>query len=118
MMFLDTIAQHSTDHSEKVAIEFIGEGPVTYGQLAETVDRTGNYLLSLGIEPGDRVAIQLPKCLPFIYLHLAAVQIGAIFLPLNPAYPMAELRYFLTDSAARLLIADCAKQADIEEILA
>ena len=117
MMFLDTIAQHSTDHSEKVAIEFIGEGPVTYGQLAETVDRTGNYLLSLGIEPGDRVAIQLPKCLPFIYLHLAAVQIGAIFLPLNPAYPMPELRYFLTDSAARLLIADCAKQADIEEIL-
>ena len=46
-----------------------------------------DYLLSLGIQPGDRVAVQLPKCLPFIYFHLATVQIGAVFLPLNPAYP-------------------------------
>jgi len=116
-MFLDTLARHSIDHADKVAIDFSGEIPVTYGRLAETVIRTGNYLISLGIKPGDRVAVQLPKCLPFIYLHLAAIEIGAIFLPLNPAYPMAELRYFLTDSAARCLFADSGKRADIESIL-
>ena len=38
--------------------------------MEERVNRTANYLLSLGIEPGDRVAVQLPKCLPFVYFHL------------------------------------------------
>ncbi|MCY3832781.1 MAG: AMP-binding protein [Chloroflexi bacterium] len=116
-MFLDTIARHSLDQADKVAIDFSGAIPVSYGALTQTVIRTGNYLQSLGVKPGDRVAVQLPKCLPFIYLHLAAIEIGAIFLPLNPAYPMAELRYFLADSAARCLFAESQKQADIELIL-
>ncbi len=115
-MFLDTLAQHSRNQPEKVAVQFIGGPPVTYGALAETVDRTGNYLRSLGIARGDRVAAQLPKCMPFIYLHLAAAQIGAIFLPLNPAYPRTELRYFLADSGTRLLFADRQLQPEIEAI--
>ena len=113
-MFLDTLARHCREQPEKVAIEFQGARPVTYGQLADTVKRTGNYLISLGVKPGDRLAVQLPKRLPFIYLHLAAVEIGAVFLPLNPAYPVAELRYFLADSGARLLFADCEQRLAIE----
>ena len=116
-MFLDTLARHCREHPQKVAIDFSGESPVTYRALAETVIRTGNYLLSLGIQPGDRVAVQLPKCLPFIYLHLASIEIGAIFLPLNPAYPLAELRYFLADSASRCLFAESQNRADLESIL-
>ncbi len=115
-MFLDTLAQHCREQPEKVAIEFQGARPVTYGRLAETVKRTGNYLISLGVEPGDRLAVQLPKCLAFIYLHLAAVEIGAVFLPLNPAYPAAELRYFLADSGARLLFAGSEKRRTIESL--
>ncbi len=116
-MFLDTLAQHCHDQPDKIAIEFMGAQSFSYGQLGATVNRTANYLLSLGIEPGDRVAVQLPKCLPFIYFHLATVQISAIFLPLNPAYPLSELRYFLVDSGTRLFIADQAKQAEIASIL-
>ena len=113
-MFLDTLADHCRNQPDKVAIQFINGPPVTYGELATAVNRTANYLLSLGIAPGDRLAVQLPKCLPFIYLHLAAAQIGAIFLPLNPAYPGAELRYFLADSGARILFADQQKRSEIE----
>ena len=115
-MFLDTLADHCRNQPDKVALQFIGAQPVTYGELAAAVNRTADYLLALGIQPGDRVAVQLPKCLPFIYFHLAAVQIGAIFLPLNPAYPSAELRYFLADSGARLLIADAADQSKLDPL--
>ncbi len=115
-MFLDTLADHCRNQPDKVALQFIGAQPVTYGELAAAVNRTADYLLALGIQPGDRVAVQLPKCLPFIYFHLAAVQIGAIFLPLNPAYPSAELRYFLADSGARLFVADAADQSRIDPI--
>ncbi len=115
-MFLDTLAQHYREQPDKVALQIIDGPPVTYGQLEAAVNRTANYLLALGIQPGDRVAAQLPKCLSFIYFHLATVQIGAIFLPLNPAYPSAELRYFLEDSGARLLIADAADQAKLDRL--
>ncbi len=115
-MFLDTLQNHCRNQPDKVALQFIGAQPVTYGELAAAVNRTADYLLALDIQPGDRVAVQLPKCLPFIYFHLAAVQIGAIFLPLNPAYPSAELRYFLADSGARLFVADAADQSRIDPI--
>lgn len=115
-MFLDTLADHCRNQPDKVALQFIGAQPVTYGELAAAVNRTADYLLALDIQSGDRVAVQLPKCLPFIYFHLAAVQIGAIFLPLNPAYPSAELRYFLADSGARLFVADAADQSRIDPI--
>ena len=115
-MFLDTLAQHFRNQPDKIALQFIDGQPVTYGQLEAAVNGAADYLLSLGIQPGDRVAVQLPKCLPFIYFHLATVQIGAVFLPLNPAYPTAELRYFLADSAARLLIAAAADQAKLDPL--
>ena len=108
-MFLDTLAQHVRERPDKTAIELIseaGQRRVTYAQLEAHVNRTAEYLLSLGVEGGDRVAVQLPKSLPFIYFHLAAMQVGAIFLPLNPAYPESELRYFLADSGASVFIAD------------
>ncbi len=117
-MFLDALADHCRNQPDKPALQFIGGPPVTYGDLARSINRSADYLLSLGIEPGDRVAVQLPKCLPFITFHLATMQIGAIFLPLNPAYPPSELRYFLADSAARLLIADAEDQAKLDPITA
>ena len=116
LMFLDILADHCRNQPDKVAIQFINGAPITYGALQATVNCTAHELLALGITPGDRVAVQLPKCMPFIYLHLAAAQIGAIFLPLNPAYPIRELRYFLADSRARILFADWQKQPAIDTI--
>ena len=114
-MFLDTLARHYRDRPDKTAIEFIGDcgtRQLSYAQLEGHVKRAATYLLSLGVKRGDRVAVQLPKSLPFIYFHLATMQLGAIFLPLNPAYPEAELRYFLADAGASVFIAD-AKDAPL-----
>ncbi|MBW7883890.1 MAG: AMP-binding protein, partial [Caldilineaceae bacterium] len=87
---------------------------VTYGELEEMVLRTMAMLRAKGVEAGDRVAIQLPKCLPFIYLHLAIMRLQAISLPLNPGYPVRELAYFLRDAEARLLFANTAARRAIE----
>ena len=115
-MFLDTLAAHSRNQPDKVAIQFANSPPITYGALQTSVNRTAHDLLARGVKAGDRVAVQLPKSLPFIYLHLAAMQMGAIFLPLNPAYPIAEQRYFLADSAAYILFADRRRQGEIDAL--
>ncbi|MCB0044017.1 MAG: AMP-binding protein [Caldilineaceae bacterium] len=122
MTFLNRLSENCRALSPKVALEFVGDGPgagrtVTYGQLEERVTRTMAYLLDRGVEPGDRVALQLPKGLPFICLHLAVMRLGAISLPLNPGYPPRELRYFLQDAAAKLFFGDLAAREPIERLM-
>ena len=121
MLFLTKLHSHCQTHAEKTAIEFRkphGVENISYGQLERSVQDTMAYLQSLGVQPGDRVALQLPKCFPFIYLHLAIMRLGAITLPLNPAYPIRELSYFLNDSEASLFFADASTEADLSPVLA
>lgn len=118
MNFLQRLQQNCEQSKDKVAIEFIGESPIlnetiTYGQLEEAIQRMMGYLQSKGIQAGDRVAMQLPKCLSFIYLHLATMRLGAISLPLNPKCPPSELHYFLQDAEAKLFFAEQAKQEQL-----
>src|SRR5262245_50286487 len=107
MSFLNFFFENVKKFPNKVALEFI-DPPlqrVTYAELDELIDQTAGYLQSLGVQPGDRVAIQLSKSLEFILIHLATIRLGAISLPLNLAYPPDELKYFLEDSAAKLFFA-------------
>ncbi|MDX1416424.1 MAG: AMP-binding protein [Candidatus Promineifilaceae bacterium] len=109
MLFLTRLQQNCHQLHEKAAIEYLlpdQTETLTYGELEEIVRQTMAYLRDRGVQRGDRVALQLPKCLPFIYLHLAIMRLGAITLPLNPGYPERELTYFLTNSGTSLFFAD------------
>ena len=120
MSFLNAFTENVRRYPDKVALEFI-DPPlqrINYVELDEMVNRTAAYMQSLGLQPGDRVALQLSKCLEFILLHLAAVRLGAITLPLNLAYPADELKYFLEDSGAKLFFALESSKVKIESILA
>lgn len=119
MSFLDTFIENIHKYPDKVALEFI-DPPlqrVTYAELDQLVQHTAGYLKSLGLQPGDRVALQLTKSLEFILLHLAAIRLGCITLPLNLAYPPDELRYFLEDSGAKLFFALETSKEKIQSIL-
>lgn len=119
MSFLDKLNENIQSAPDKLALEFLDPPlqKVTYAELDAHIRRCMMYLASLGVQPGDRVAMQLPKCLEFICLHLATLRIGAITLPLNTAYPPAELAYFLADSQARVFFAEKEKRREVEEIL-
>lgn len=123
MTFLKQLYQNCIELADKVALSFLPIAdrpeeisPVTYGELESQVALTMRMLLALDVRPGDRVALQLPKCLPFIYLHLAIMRIGAISLPLNPDYPVRELTYFLQDAGVRLFCADVAQEERLQSL--
>ena len=121
-LFLDRLRQHSLSQPDKIAIELqTAEGPrsLRYGELEMQVQRCMAWLLALGLRPGACAATQLPTCLAFVQLHLAICRLGALHLPLNPAFPLAELRYFLADSGATLFFhaADHADAASIAEAI-
>ena len=67
--------------------------------------RYAHLLCERGVAPGDRVAVQAEKSPQALVLYLACLRAGAVYLPLNPAYPERELDYFLGDAEPRLVVA-------------
>jgi malonyl-CoA/methylmalonyl-CoA synthetase len=76
----------------------------TYGDMLAISGRIAAALKRLGVEAGDRVAAQVEKSPEALMLYLACVRAGAIYLPLNTAYTLAELEYFIGDSEPRLVV--------------
>lgn len=82
---------------------------VSYDGFLRLSARYAHALGALGLQPGDRVALQLEKSPHMLALIAAAIASGIIFLPLNTAYTATEVRYFVRDAGARLLLVDGAK---------
>jgi len=70
-------------------------------------------LSDAGVKPGDRVLVQAPKLLETVALYGAALQSGAIYLPLNTAYTKSELTYFIEDAAPSLIVCDLKNEAEV-----
>jgi long-chain acyl-CoA synthetase len=66
----------------------------------------------MGVEPGSRVAVQLPNSLDWLRATLGALRAGLTVVPINTAYTDPELEYVLTDSSASLLVA-AAERAEV-----
>lgn len=118
-ILVDTWRAASKRFPTKTVVEF-RDAPskrLTYSEFGQLVDRTAGYLQSLGVESGDRVALQLTKSLEFVVLHLATLQLGAISLPLNPAFPPDELKYYVQDSGSKVLFAMETARTKIEPIV-
>jgi malonyl-CoA/methylmalonyl-CoA synthetase len=82
----------------------------TYGDVQDVSARFATVLAGLGVEPGDRVAVQVEKSVEALMLYLACLRAGAAFLPLNTAYTPAEVAYFLGDAEPRLFVCDPARK--------
>jgi long-chain acyl-CoA synthetase len=68
---------------------------ISYGELADRVDRLRGGLARLGITDGDRVAIICGNGHPFVIAYLAVLGMGAVAVPLNPSSPAPELEHQL-----------------------
>jgi malonyl-CoA/methylmalonyl-CoA synthetase len=89
---------------------------LSYGDAMALSARVANLLVERGVTPGDRVAVQLEKSPEAIVLYLACVRAGAVYLPLNTAYTLAELDYFVGDAEPRVVVCAPDKQAAIEPL--
>src|ERR1700704_3224947 len=106
------------DDPSRLAIETVDGQRITYGDLIARAGQTANVLVSRGVKPGDRVAAQTEKSVPGLVLYLAAVRAGAVYLPLNTAYTLNELEYFIGDAEPSLVVCDPSKAEGIGAIAA
>ena len=102
MTYAENHLAHALRANEQPARPFIlNPTPLTYAAFWLGAERLAS---ALAIAPGDRVAMQLEKSVEAVQLYLATVLAGGIFLPLNPAYTDAELRYFLEDATPTVFV--------------
>jgi malonyl-CoA/methylmalonyl-CoA synthetase len=85
---------------------------IRYGDAYAASGRMANLLASLGVAPGDRVAVQVDKSAEALLLTLAIVRAGGVLLPLNTDYKTAELDYFVGDAEPAVLVCSPGREAE------
>ena len=89
---------------------------LTYVGFVARAAQIAHVLAEAGVTPGARVVVQAPKLTDTIALYAASLQVGAVYLPLNTAYPEAELQYFIEDAEPKLVVCDSKDEANITAI--
>ncbi len=109
----DALFQHARPAAPAL---IVGADVLDYAGLKRRVGACASALVAAGVRPGDRVAAQVEKSPANLFLYLATIQAGAVYLPLNTAYTLPELRYFLEDAEPALVVCDPAVRDGVAAI--
>ncbi|MFD3445378.1 AMP-binding protein [Microbacteriaceae bacterium 4G12] len=90
-------------YPEKKALHFLGKD-VTFHELYKKARQFANFLQSLGVQKGDRVAVMLPNCPQAVIGYYGVLLTGGVVVQTNPLYTERELAYQLQDSGAKVIL--------------
>ncbi len=76
----------------------------SWDDLEKATSKLANLLASLKLPKGARVAVQVEKSPEALFLYLATIKAGLVFLPLNSAYQATEMEYFLDNSKPAVVV--------------
>lgn len=87
--------------------------PISFAAMLAAVMAQAAQLQTLGVQPGDRVALFLGNGPAFVAGYLGTHMLGAIVVLVNTQYRETELRHILSDSAAAVCLTDAAHAAEL-----
>jgi amino acid adenylation domain-containing protein len=103
MSLHELIAKRALEIPGKTAITF-GEQKTTYKLLNEQANQLAFILIKNGVKKGDKVAFALDRSAEMVISILAIMKTGAVYLPLDPQFPLNRINYMLEDSQAVVLL--------------
>lgn len=110
------LRERAKAHGDRIAI-VSGEGKISYAELDARTDRLAEGLLGIGIEPKDRVVVQLPNVAAFIEVIFALFRIGALPVFALPLHRRHEISYISEFSEAKAyIIADQEAGFDFRQL--
>jgi len=101
---VDNLIEAARRHPDRPAVR-LEDLVLTYRELLDAARRTAGMLQARGLEQGDRVCLVLPNVPAFPVLFYGSLMAGCVVLPLNPLLRTREIKYYLTDSGTRLVVA-------------
>jgi benzoate-CoA ligase len=90
---------------------------LTYADLQDLADRTGNALRELGVGLEDRVLMLCLDAPEFLGTFWGAIKIGAVPIPVNTLMRGADYLYFLEDSRAKIAVISAPLLAEAAPVL-
>lgn len=97
------LAESAKAYKEKKALYFMGK-ELSYHELFLKSKQMANYLQSLGVRKGDKVAIMLPNCPQAVISYYGILMAGGTVVQTNPLYTERELEYQLNDSGTSVIV--------------
>ena len=107
------IRQTFAHRMDRVCLTTDGGRDVTFAEIDDSTARLVRRLKDHGVVAGDRVTVQVDKSPEALFLYLACLRMGAVYMPLNAGYTMAELDYFLSDASPKLVVCTPLAAADM-----
>src|SRR4051794_32962983 len=104
MNFAAELTNAASEAGDRPAVK-LDDIVLPYQALDAAVARAAGMLRSKGVEPGDRVGLQMPNVPYFPIVYFGALRLGAVVVPMNPLQKGREVEYHLTDSGAKVLVA-------------
>ncbi|SDG50819.1 amino acid adenylation domain-containing protein [Lentzea fradiae] len=97
------VADQAAARPDAVAIT-CGAESTTYAELDAAATRVASWLVSAGVEPGDRVGVSLERTPHLVAALLGVLKAGAAYVPLDPGYPAKRLEYMAADAGLAAVI--------------
>lgn len=98
------LAHHFPRSPSRIVIETPAGQAFSYEELDRQTARLAGLLTDLGIGKGERLAVLVEKSPEALFLYLACLRSGIIYLPLNTAYRLPEIDYFFSDAGPRAVV--------------
>jgi len=108
------LEENAKTNPNRVALIFENNS-FSYKELNDRSNQITNYLKSLGISSGDRVALLLPNIPSFITFYFAIHKLGAIAVTINSTLKSQEIEFILKNSEAKVVVtlSNLSNQIDI-----
>jgi acetyl-CoA synthetase len=107
-------------HDGRVALFWEGQdgrsSSHTFEELKEASSRFANFLVSQGVQPGDRVAGLLPRVPELLVVILGTWRAGAVYQPLFTAFGPKAIEYRVSSSEARFIVTDSNNRHKLHEV--
>lgn len=100
---------------DKIAI-YYEEQTLTYREVNDLVNRTGNALKNLGLERENRIMLLMHDCPEFVATFFSAIKIGVVPIPTNIMLKSKDYLYLLNDSRAKVIVVSESLVSVIEAV--
>lgn len=117
MNLYQALSEKFAQAGDRVAVRMPETGlQWTFTQLANRAAQYASLLTQEGIQPGDRVAVQVEKCAEALALYLGVLQSGGTYLPMNTAYTPSELQYFVENAEPAFVVCSSSQSDTFADI--
>jgi long-chain acyl-CoA synthetase len=117
VLIMERLYRQAEERGDSLAVAY-GDQRLSWSELVECVERLAAGLRELGIEPGDSVALVLRDDPWFVMSFHAVTAIGAVVVPVNPAFKRAEIDFVFRATDVRAVISDERTAGVCEGIIA